>query len=193
MNPTLKSSLTRSALLISALAVAGAIVPGNPAVVQGQPGPPTAKVQVVNPLPLPIAGNVNVTQSGNWAVDVKNIPATLLRTPVHDGKLFDITQPAQGPFQEAVTLSVPSGVVLTDAHATFSVPESIPNAASLFIMNESGEFLVYQIVNSTTFSAGVDLESGIASKGNLTVGISCYNFPNNHCQGALMWSGYTNP
>jgi hypothetical protein len=60
-------------------------------------------------------------------------------------------------------------------------------------MNESGEFLVYQLVNGTTFSAGIDLESGIVSKGNLTVGLSCYNVPNNHCQGALMWSGYTNP
>jgi hypothetical protein len=201
MQRLLTSSLTRPVVVVSALAVAAAIAASAANDVHGRPGPPTARVEVVKPLPLPvavqgtarIAGQVRAVQAGDWAVDVKNFPATPVRTPVHDGKFFDVTQPAAPPFLDAVTLSVPAGVVLTDAHATFSVPENIANAASLFIMEGSGEFLVYQIVSSTTFHAGVDLASGIVSDGNLTVGLSCYNIAGNHCQGALMWSGYTTP
>jgi len=116
-------------------------------------------------------------------------PVPSNRIPVHDGQFFDITQPSSPPFQPGVTLSVPTGTVLTDAHVTFSVPESVPNAAALFI-SDGSKILVYQIVNNTTFSAGVDLESGITSTGSLIVQLSCYNIAGNHCQGALMWSGY---
>jgi hypothetical protein len=28
------------------------------------------------------------------------------------------------------------------------------------------------------------------STGGMAVTMSCYNIANNHCQGALMWSGY---
>jgi hypothetical protein len=49
---------------------------------------------------------------------------------------------------------------------------------------------VYQLVNNTTFQAGVDLGSGIPSEGGVTVKLSCYNIAGNQCQGAIMWSGY---
>jgi hypothetical protein len=129
----------------------------------------------------------------NWSSDPMSLRAASMtsnRTPVHEGQFFDITQPNSPPFQPGVTLSVPAGTVLTDAHVTFSVPESVPNAAALFI-SDGSKTLVYQIVNNTTFSAGLDLESGITSTGSLIVQLSCYNIAGNHCQGAIMWSGYT--
>jgi hypothetical protein len=143
--------------------------------------------------PLPVAVD-NFPGTQNVNVTNPSIPVSLQRTPVHDGQFFDITQPSAPPFQSPITLSVPAGVVLTDAHATFSVPENVPNAASLFISDDAdGKVLVYQIINNTTFSAGVDLESGIVSAQGLTIQLSCYNIAANHCQGALMWSGYTTP
>ena len=57
---------------------------------------------------------------------------------------------------------------MTDAHVTFSTPENVANAASLYIADGS-KTLVYQIVNTTTFQAGISLGSGIKSNGNLTV------------------------
>ena len=89
------------------------------------------------------------------------------------------------------SLTVPNGVVLTDAHVTFSLGENFPNSASLFIHDfANGKTYVYEIVNNTTFHAGVDLGSGILSTGQLTVELSCNNISGNQCQGALMWSGY---
>src|SRR5690349_1194843 len=52
----------------------------------------------------------------------------LNRIPTYDGQFFDITQPNGPPFEGAVTLMVPAGIALTDAHVTFSVPENVPNA-----------------------------------------------------------------
>jgi hypothetical protein len=126
-------------------------------------------------------------------VDVKVVNTTATPVPVavqpstlqHDGTFF-----AVGP-GATQTLVVPPGVVLTDAHVTFSVPEAIPNAASLFIRDGSGKILIYRIVNNGTFEAGIDLTSGIPSTGaGITVELSCYNISGNHCQGALMWSGH---
>src|SRR5437588_6090756 len=136
-------------------------------------GGPT--VTIGGPLPLPVV-----------------VSNTLQRTLVRDGQFFDITQPEEAPFEPAVEFHVPAGVVLTDVHATLSVPESLPNSAALFVADGS-KTLVYQIVNNTTFNAGVDLQSGIMSTGRLTVQLSCYNIAGNHCQGAVMWSGYTTP
>lgn len=158
---------------------------------------PVRPVSIASPLPVPIIGSTTVSGT----VGVNNfpnsltgatVPVTLARIPVHDGQFFDITQPNSPPFQPALDLHVPTGVVLTDAHVTFSVPENVPNAASLLISG-GGKILIYQIVNSTTFSAGIDLESGLVSTGDLTVELSCYNISGNHCQGAIMWSGYTIP
>jgi len=133
-------------------------------------------VTVVNTAANPVP--VNVTNP--------SLPVTVQRTLEHDGMFFDVTKPADpDPF-----LIVPAGVVLTDAHVTFSVPESISNAASLLIQDDDTSFLVYQLVNSTTFQAGVDLGSGIPSNGGVRVTLSCYNIAGNHCQGAIMWSGY---
>src|SRR5262245_10413892 len=69
-------------------------------------------VKIGGPLPLPIKGSVTVT--GN--VSVNNLPAvqdvqvvnsslgvTLLRTPVHAGEFFNITQPNAPPFEPAFT------------------------------------------------------------------------------------------
>jgi hypothetical protein len=161
-------------------------------------GGPT--VTIGGPIPLPVS-----VSNTPLKVAVKNFPAVqdvrvtnpvlpvaLQRTVVHDGQFFNLTQPDAPPFLPAVALSVPADVVLTDVHVTFSVPESVPNAAALVVDNGSRN-LVYQIVNNTTFNAGVDLQSGILSTGALTVALSCYNIAGNHCQGALMWSGYTTP
>jgi hypothetical protein len=113
------------------------------------------------------------------------VPVKEQRTLAGGGQFFDV-----GP-GGSVSLAVPAGTVLTDAHITFSVPESIPNAAALFVSDSSG-VLVYQLVNNTTFHAGVDLGSGIMSTGGgISVDLSCYNITSNHCQGAIMWSGYT--
>jgi hypothetical protein len=101
----------------------------------------------------------------------------------HQGQFF-----SAGPGDD-VTLTVPAGVVMTDALVTFSVPGAYPNAASLFISDDSGNVLVYELVNNTTFHAGADLQSGIPSAGGLNVTLSCYNISGNHCQGAIMWSG----
>jgi len=117
---------------------------------------------------------------------VNPVPVKEQRTLAGGGQFFEI-----GPGQD-VNLFVPAGTVLTDAHITFSVPESIPNAAALFLQDGSGNILVYQLVNNTTFHAGVDLGSGIMSTGGgLSVDLSCYNITGNKCQGAIMWSGYT--
>src|SRR5438309_1476574 len=100
------------------------------------------------------------------------------RSPVSDGKFFNVTKPADSD----PTLTVPAGVVLTDAHVTFSLPENNPNSAALIVTDtNTSKFFVYQIVNSTTFNAGIDLESGISSKGQLLVQLSCYNITDNHC------------
>ncbi len=165
-------------LVIAALGVLGLVLEHGSrtvALASGVQGPGGPVVTIGAPLPLSVTGSVG-----------------LARSPAHDGQFFDITQPAGPPFVDALSLTVPAGVVLTDAHATFSIPESVPNAASLIVRHGSAYF-VYQIVNSTTFNAGVDLESGVLSDGDLKVELSCYNIAGNHCQGALMWSGYTTP
>ncbi len=158
-------------------------------------------VTIRGPLPLPITGSVslsggvsvsNLPEVQNVNVLNSSLPVTLLRNPVHDGMYFDVVQPSAPPFVDSITLTVPSGVVLTDAHATFSLPENVPNAASLIVRHGS-QYFVYQIVNNSTFNAGIDLESGIVSDGDLAVELSCYNIAGNHCRGALMWSGYTTP
>lgn len=123
-----------------------------------------------------------VDAAGNVATTVSNLPA---RTVVSDGKFFSVT----ALVDPNPVLNVPSGVVLTDAKVSFSVPENVPNSASLFI-SDGARTYVYQIVNDTTFEATVHLESGITSNGGLYVELSCYNIVGNHCQGALMWSGY---
>jgi len=200
---------TRSRLRIATMGVAvlgalGLALPcsSSAPAFAAKPDPRKGPVVTIGaPLPLPITGSVSAsgTVSVNNLPEVQNVkvlnpsvPVTLVRTPVHEGTYFEITQPAAPPFLDSVSLAVPAGVVLTDAHATFSVPENIPNAASLIVRDASG-FLVYQIVNNTTFNAGIDLESGMVSDGTLTVELSCYNIAGNHCQGALMWSGHTTP
>jgi len=102
----------------------------------------------------------------------------------HQGQFFSV-----GPGDQ-VTLTVPAGVVMTDAQVTFSVPGSISNAASLFISDDTGNVLVYELVNNTTFHAGIDLQSGVPSAGALNITLSCYNIVGNHCTGAIMWSGF---
>jgi len=127
---------------------------------------------------------------GQTNVKVVNTPSSPVPVKVqknlqHDGTFFTI---GAGTDQ---TLTVPAGVVLTDAYATFSVPEGLSNAASLFIRDGSGKILLYQIVNNTTFEAHMSLTSGIPSTGSgIEVDVSCYNISGNTCQGALMWSGY---
>ena len=117
------------------------------------------------------------------------VPIHVESTLDHDGQYFDVTMTGTATPPPDPTLTVPAGVVLTDAHVTFSIPENDPNSASLYITDGGGKTLVYQIVNSTTFAAGIDLGSGIP--GPLSVVLSCYNIAGNHCQGAMMWSGYT--
>jgi hypothetical protein len=134
----------------------------------------TPSVAVAN---FPATQDVNVTNS--------SLPVTVERTLENDGMFFSVTKPGDPD----PTLAVPSGVVLTDAHVTFSVPENVPNAAALYISDGNKTF-TYQLVNNTTFGAGVDLGSGILSDGGLRVVLSCYNIAGNHCQGAIMWSGY---
>jgi len=130
----------------------------------------TSTPVVVTNTPLPIRGSVSVQKA-----------------LVNDGMFFSETKPSGTD----PTLTVPNGVVLTDAHVTFSVGENFANSASLFIHDSAnGKTYVYEIVNNTTFHAGVDLGSGILSTGQLIVELSCYNISGNHCQGALMWSGY---
>ncbi len=200
---TTRSTLRMATTSLAALAVLGlALESGSGNSVQAAPQSHRHPVVTIGaPLPLPITGSTTVSGTvsvGNLPavqnVNVVNpgLPVTLARTPVHGGQYFEITQPNAPPFIDAVTLTVPAGVVLTDAHASFSIPENVANAASL-IVRDGSDYFVYQIVNNTTFSAGVDLQTGIVSDGNLVVELSCYNIAGNHCQGALMWSGYTTP
>jgi hypothetical protein len=81
-------------------------------------------------------------------VKVVNTPASPVPVAIqhnldHDGTFFAVG-PGGSP-----TLVVPLGVVLTDAHVSFSVPEAIPNAASLFIEDGSGKILVYRVSLTT--------------------------------------------
>lgn len=120
---------------------------------------------------------------GNSATIAK---AVALQTKLRHQAMFFMVGPGESP-----TLTVPKGVVLTDAHVTFSVPEGVANAASLFVRDGKGNVVVYRIVNNTTYEAGIDLQSGIPSTGaGISVQLSCYNISGNSCQGALMWSGY---
>jgi hypothetical protein len=123
-----------------------------------------------------------VDASGRVAVSVASLPA---RTLASDGKFFSVTKLADAD----PVLTIPAGLVLTDARVSFSVPENVPDAAALFIA-DAGHVYVYQIVNRTTYEATLHLESGIMSDGSLRVELSCYNIAGNHCQGAIMWSGY---
>ena len=145
--------------------------PAGQAAQNGEANPAvTSTPVVVTNTPLPIRGSVSVQ-----------------KTLVNDGMFFSVTKPSGTD----PSLTVPNGVVLTDAHVTFSLGENFPNSASLFIHDfANGKTYVYEIVNNTTFHAGVDLGSGILSTGQLTVELSCYNISGNQCQGALMWSGY---
>src|SRR3974377_527963 len=102
----------------------------------------------------------------------------------HQGTFFSVGA------GEEVDLTVPAGVVMTDVHVTYSVPGSLANSSALFVRDDAGNVLVYESVNNTTFHAGINLQSSIRSMGRLTVTLSCYNISGNHCQGALMWSGF---
>jgi hypothetical protein len=83
-------------------------------------------------------GKLTANVSGN--VGINNFPSTLTgttvpvsgtlspnRTPVHAGQFFNF------PNGGVVNLTVPSGTVLTDAHATLDTPEGMPNGAILVI------------------------------------------------------------
>jgi len=186
--PSLKALLCTAA---AAIVVAASAYPAARPVVAGgsdarteHPAalPPRAVVVVNTP-----ASPVPVAPQGTTDVNVTNasLPVTLERTLESDGLAFSVTKPGDTD----PTLTVPAGVVLTDVHATFSTPENIPNAAALFVANNTKTF-VYQLINNTTFHAGVDLGSGIVSDGQLHVTLVCYNISTNHCVGALMWSGY---
>jgi hypothetical protein len=119
------------------------------------------------------------------SVEVVNTPTVKVqRTVLSDGVYFEIDA-----FDPDPEFTVPAGVVLTDAHVTFSVPAPVPNAAAIYV-SDGAKTYYYRIVNNTTFEAGLDLEGGILSNGGLKVKLSCYNISGNHCQGALMWSGY---
>lgn len=141
-----------------------------------------AKVDAVGNVAVSVS-NLPATQNVSGTVNVGNLPAP--RTLASDGRFFSVTKPVDPD----PVLNVPAGVVLTSAHVSFSVPENVPNAASIFVAS-GGTIYLYQIVNDTTFEAGFDLESGILSDGTLAVELSCYNIAGNHCQGAIMWSGY---
>jgi hypothetical protein len=128
-----------------------------------------------------VAANVNVVNT-----PANPVPVSAQRNLQQEGTFFNV-----GPGGSS-DLVVPAGVVLTDAHVSFSVSEAIPNAAALFVEDGSGKVLVYQIVNNTTFEAGINLGSGILSTGfGMKVQMGCYNITGNHCEGAIMWSGYT--
>ena len=128
----------------------------------------------------PPTANVNVANTS-----ANPVPVTVQRALAYDGTFFNVTKPAGTD----PVLVVPAGVVMTSAHVTFSIPGSVPNAAALYI-HVGSKALVYQLVNDTTFSAGIDLGSGIPSNGDVAVELSCYNIDGNHCQGAIMWNGY---
>lgn len=180
------------------LAVALSSIPNHQAAAAG-----SAPVTVVAPLPLPVSGNVtgNVNASVSGNVGINNFPSTLTgttvpvsgtlspnRTPVHAGQFFNF------PNGGVVSLTVPAGTVLTDAHATLDTPEGMPNGAILTIHDPENTYL-QQLVNPTTSHAGFDLESGIVSTAALplTVEFECTLATLNLCQGAVMWSGYTTP
>ncbi len=159
-------------------------------------GPATLKAQppFTLPVPLPVTGTVNV---GNFPatqnVHVTNNPLTVNfshPTLVSDATFFNVTmngQPTGSPPEP--TLMVPAGVVLTDAHATLSVPQQIPDAAELFV-SQGGKTYYYRVISHTNYESGFSLQSGIVSDGTMRVTMSCINIANNSCQGALMWSGY---
>ena len=128
----------------------------------------------------PPTTNVNVANTS-----ANPVPVAVQRDLAYDGTFFSVTKPGGTD----PVLVVPAGVVLTSAHVTFSVPGNIPNAAALYI-HVGAKALVYQLVSNATFSAGVDLGSGIPSNGDVAVELSCYNIDGNHCQGAIMWYGY---
>src|SRR5262249_40967538 len=140
---------------------------------------PPRSVLVVNTAasPVPVAPQ----RTTDAHVTNASLPVTVERTLEGDGKPFDVTKPADPD----PVLTVPAGVVLTDAHVTFSTPENFPNSAALYVANNTQTF-VYQLVNNTTFHAGVDLGSGIMSDGHLKVALSCYGISTNHCVGTIM-------
>jgi hypothetical protein len=123
-------------------------------------------------------------QAATVATAEASVP-TPMQMLIADGRTFSIVKPGDAD----VSLTVPSGVVLTDARISYSIPASFPNAAALIIADEHRTF-VYQLMNDTTFEASVHLQSGIASNGTLTVRLFVLNISNNQVQGAIMWSGY---
>jgi hypothetical protein len=131
------SKITLIALGFGLLAAALSSIPSHQTAAAG-----SAPVTVMAPLPLPVSGFVtgNVTANVSGNVGINNFPSTLTgttvpvsgtlspnRTPVHAGQFFNF------PNGGVVNLTVPSGTVLTDAHATLDTPEGMPNGAILVI------------------------------------------------------------
>ena len=154
-----------------------------------KPDNPSAPVTVVNEAsdPVPVTGNVGITGTPN--INISNtVPVAVERELVNDGTFFDLVA------YESITLTVPSGVVLTDAHVSFAHYYEGANASLFAVQDAPGTIgakkYVWQSVNDMTFDAGIDLNSGIMSDGSLQVYLGCNNIEGNKCRGAIMWSGY---
>ena len=82
------------------------------------------------------------------------------------------------PTGAPVTLTVPSGVVLTDVVLTLRYE---PGTMNLTVSDSSGPYIDTGAINHVSFH----FQSGILSDGTLTVSGTCYQNA-----GALMWTGY---
>jgi hypothetical protein len=150
-------------------------------------GPATLHAQILG-LAAPVAVT-NFPNSQNVVVTNTPLPISFKPTLLADATTFDLTMtgtPTGGPAQPK--LMVPAGVVVTDVHASIT-STTIPDGAFLFIEDRNHTY-VNQIVNHTTFEAGLNLESGIVSDGSLNIDFVCQNSTNNRCVGALMWTGH---
>src|SRR5262245_39799134 len=91
-----------SAVVLSVLAVIGAIMNSHQAAAQG----PTngLAVNIVNPLPLPvkgsasISGTVAVTQSGSWNVGILGSPTVTLNPPTNPWPTRNIDERGRVPY-----------------------------------------------------------------------------------------------
>lgn len=118
-----RSHLLATAALVT-LAVIGSVMSSHRADAQGGPG-----VTIVSPLPLPVTGTVNASQSGAWNVglqgtpnvNVANVPSVLVGNSNTNAVWIRDVNEARQPTQGGGSMTIDSGKI-SESASIYSVP-----------------------------------------------------------------------
>jgi hypothetical protein len=137
-----------------------------PTTSQGQGGPPTQNVNVVN------TPTVNAEQSGTWSVDITGTSSVQVVNPLDSPVLGrDVDQPARHAFQRGVVIDFATGKGI--ATAEFTVPAN----KRLVVEYVSAHII---LTEGVMFQFSVHTSAGDSTGSHFFAPMSQANFPDNY-------------